>query len=486
MTTVIPPIPMKKDLKRRDTVQQRKEKRALLGRIRMILSSSALFLLPSAIISSTHIYFANAFATYLNARRRNFKARAVTLLLSRTTTNSIISSTDNDELSNEESLPNVLCIGETLWDSLPSGIFLGGAPSNVAVHLAYLFNDGPSNNNKNGPQSPTVAVAACLGKDQLGYEARRRLAIHGVRTDYIQYHPKWETGMAIALIDSNGDATYEFNTPAAWDGLCCLGDSNLTRLIQHQQLQSVVENDDADEVLFVMGTIAGRLHNDYGATSLSTLMAVRNTAPEGTVILDINLRSPWYDEKTVLELARGGGGGGREEEEEEETKTKKKLALLKLNEEELAVLERWCGMDDNTNVDEDPSSQLIGDALKMRMENLAKSLNTQRICVTRGENGAALWCDVDTDNGNNSASFDEHPGYSLSAGNGGKANEESDTVGAGDAFLASLINSLFIHGESSGKALERACALGGYVAACRGATPVHGNAPDALREIFSI
>jgi fructokinase len=413
----------------------------------MVLSSFMFLLL-------SNIHVANAFTTsscslkdYGFQHRHTSKKATVALQSS-----SRSSTTDNDS---SIPLPNVLCIGETLWDSLPSGIYLGGAPSNVAVHLAYLFNVPSSSSNEveKNKNRPTVAIAACLGKDQLGKEAQRRLALNGVRTDYVQYHSEWETGMATALLDSNGDATYEFNTPAAWDGLCL--DPNLKHLIQQQQQQTDGQEKDHHHVLFVMGTIAGRLHNDYGATSLSTLMSVRNTAPEGTVILDINLRSPWYKDETVLELARGS--------------SEKKLALLKVNEEELAILEQWCGMD--TNIDD-----LFGDALKTRMEHLAQSLNTQRLCVTRGHLGAALWCDD-----GNKASFDENPGYSLP-----NKNNDSDTVGAGDAFLASLINSLFIHGETSAKALERACALGGYVAGCRGATPSHGDAPDALRNLFSI
>jgi len=439
----------------------------------MILSS-VLFLLLSK------IHFANAFASSRSLKDNGFQHRhaskkATVVTLQSSSSNSSTSSTTDDDSS--RSLPNVLCIGETLWDSLPSGIYLGGAPSNVAVHLAYLFNNAPTSSSdnevENNKNRPTVAVAACLGKDQLGKEAQRRLALNGVRTDYVQYHPGWETGMATALLGSNGDATYEFNTPAAWDGLCL--DSNLKHLLQQQQQQQQQEQTDGQEkkdhhhpVLFVMGTIAGRLHNNYGATSLSTLMSVRNTAPEGTVILDINLRSPWYTEETVLELARGGSSSSSSSEKE---KKRKKLSLLKVNEEELAILEQWCGMDTNTD-------DLFGDALKMRMEQLAQSLNTQRICVTRGHLGAALFCD----NGTAASSFYENPGYSLP----NNQNNDSDTVGAGDAFLASLINSLFIHGETSDKALERACALGGYVAGCRGATPAHSDAPDTLRNVFSI
>ena len=35
-------------------------------------------------------------------------------------------------------LPTVTCIGELLWDVLPAGRKLGGAPANCAYHLAQL------------------------------------------------------------------------------------------------------------------------------------------------------------------------------------------------------------------------------------------------------------------------------------------------------------------------------------------------------------
>ena len=429
---------------------------------------SMMFILSWRIISNIHV--ANAFTSSKEHKAQHHRYYARNFM--RATRVSILQSSTNADDNDDLSLPNVLCVGETLWDSLPSGIYLGGAPSNVAVHLAYLFNSPSSSstkkNDNNSSNRPTVAIAACLGKDQLGKEAKRRLELNGVRVDYIQFHPEWETGMATAILDSNGDATYEFNTPAAWDGLSCFNDSNLAMLVQQLSQQQTDHNKEQKNV-FVIGTIAGRLQNDHGATSLSTLMSVRNTAPEGTVILDINLRSPWYEKKTVLELARGAS----------ETK-KKKLALLKVNEEELAILEQWCGIEETIDAEEGgDESSLFGDAIKARMEALAETLNAQRICVTRGDKGAALWCDK-TVSTSTASTFDESSGYSSP----NKSND-SDTVGAGDSFLASLINSLFIRGEDPDKALQRACALGGYVASCRGATPAHGDAPDALKSIFS-
>lgn len=347
--------------------------------------------------------------------------------------------------------PSVLCVGETLWDSLPTGIYLGGAPSNVAVHLASLFSSSPSDNH----ESSTVAIAACLGDDQLGREAHRRLSIKGVRTDYIQFHGEWETGMATAILDDNGDATYSFITPAAWDGL----------ELNDQLLDLVKQSDEHQQrTIFILGTIAGRLGNEHGAMSWSTLKTIRNSAPEGAVVLDVNLRSPWYTPETVLELARGSAPSEEERANE--------LAMLKLNEDELCILEEWCGVQREC-IGED-KDRLSGLALKQRMEGLAASLNTKRVCVTRGKDGAALLC-----KGDDEIFFCENSGYQLTL------SADSDTVGAGDAFLAALVGSLIIGEESPERALERACALGGYVAACRGATPDHQDAPDDLRSMFS-
>lgn len=327
-------------------------------------------------------------------------------------------------------------------------MYLGGAPANVALHLASLF--------RAGQRGASVAVATCLGDDSLGREARRRLDSMGVRTEYAQVHAEWETGMAIATIDRHGDASYQFNTPAAWDAL----DMN-------EQLSDLIlshENTPKSTTIYVMGTIAARLPSERGATSASTLTAIRNNAPQGSVVLDLNLRSPWYDPRSVLELTRGGGSSS--------SKDAKKLALLKLNEEELAILEDWCGFEAG---DDDNGNGLTGSILKNRMERLALALNALRICVTRGEKGAALWCGATTDSND---VFHENDGYPI------QSSGDCDTVGAGDAFLAALVNSLFLLNEDPEEALARACALGGYVAGCRGATPPHGDAPLELRRIF--
>src|SRR5262245_58736537 len=56
----------------------------------------------------------------------------------------------------------IVCFGEALWDILPRGIFLGGAPLNVAYHLS-----------RHGVRALPVSA---VGRDFLGDEALRRIA----------------------------------------------------------------------------------------------------------------------------------------------------------------------------------------------------------------------------------------------------------------------------------------------------------------------
>ena len=101
--------------------------------------------------------------------------------------------------------PSILAIGETLYDSLPHGVFLGGAPLNVAVHAAQL--------------GAHAAYASAVGDDALGRDAKRRLEALSVDCELIQTRPGLETGFVSCVLDENGDATYDIAYPAAWDSV---------------------------------------------------------------------------------------------------------------------------------------------------------------------------------------------------------------------------------------------------------------------------
>ena len=337
-----------------------------------------------------------------------------------------------------EPIPQVLCIGETLWDSLPNGLYLGGAPTNVAIHLSSLHTQ--------------TAILSCIGKDRLGDETIRRLEARGVHTYLIQRHEVYSTGLVVAIIDQKtGDASYEFDTPSSWD---CLS--------FHESCTNMCAKVDA----IVFGSICARLKD---STSIDALNKVRQIAKMDTLIFDVNLRPPWYTPQLVLSLARGG--------QTIHDCHEYPLALLKVNEDELNILEDWCHdylLLPKSRDDYPSQRRFYGQALQKRMEYLAEQMNANRVCVTRGEKGAALFC-------KENSIFVEHDGFTtldMDASN-------SDTVGAGDAFLAAMIRSLLLDKETPEKALLRGCALGGYVASCQGAVPDHKDAPAQIQQLIS-
>jgi fructokinase len=280
--------------------------------------------------------------------------------------------------------PQVYCLGEVLWDSLPAGLFLGGAPLNVACHLQAL--------------GVRAGMISRVGDDRLGSEAIRRIASHGVSTDLIQLDPSLPTGFVAVTLDARGTPTYDIVAPAAWDAV--------------ELAEGVLE------------TMAGAQAMVYGS------LAQRAPATRATIerlleaevlrVFDVNLRAPYHDPEVVrrsLERAR----------------------LVKLNEQELGLMAEWFD---------------LPEALEERVAALAERFDCEAVCVTRGPHGAALLRD---------GRWTEHAGYEV---------EVADTVGAGDAFLASLLAGL-LAGRDDETLLREANRMGAYVASQAGAVPAY-------------
>ena len=168
----------------------------------------------------------------------------------------------------------VLCIGEILWDTMPRGLFLGGAPFNVARHLKTLGEE--------------VAFASRVGDDQLGREAIRRVRFHGIATDYIQIDPTLKTGFVEVELAVDGVPGYVIHHPVAWDAIEWYDD-----LLQLS----------ANAKAVVFGTLAQR-----SAASRETIKKVVNGSDESFKVVDLNLRPPFDDPQVIrlsLELADG-------------------------------------------------------------------------------------------------------------------------------------------------------------------------------------
>ncbi len=152
-------------------------------------------------------------------------------------------------------------LGEVLWDLLPSGKVLGGAPANFAYMTNLLGDQG--------------VVASRVGDDDLGREATRVMQELVLNTAYVQCDRQHPTGMAGVFIDSAGQPTFTIKESVSWDFL------EWTE--SWEQLSAR-----ADVVCF--GSLAQR-----SPTSAATIERfLQNTAKKALRIFDVNLRQSFY------------------------------------------------------------------------------------------------------------------------------------------------------------------------------------------------
>ena len=153
-------------------------------------------------------------------------------------------------------------VGEVLWDILPSGRVLGGAPSNFAYMTTVLGDRG--------------FVASRVGRDDMGREACRVMKEIGLSTAYLQYDDTHETGAATVSIDAAGQPNFMIQEPVAWDFLQWTSD--------WQELSA-----NADVICF--GSLAQR--SPLSAATIECFL--RNAPKKALRIFDVNLRQSFYN-----------------------------------------------------------------------------------------------------------------------------------------------------------------------------------------------
>lgn len=189
--------------------------------------------------------------------------------------------------------PCVVGLGEILWDMLPSGTFLGGAPANFAFHANQLGAEG--------------VVVSALGADDLGQGILNELQQLGLTTDGLRQVAAPTGTVTVATVD--GQPSYTIHTGVAWDQIPF--DDGLRQLAGR-----------ADAVCF--GSLAQR-----SPISRQTLQAfLRGTRQDCCRVFDINLRQHYYDAATI-EASLGLS------------------IVLKLNHEELPIVAELLGLPTN-------------------------------------------------------------------------------------------------------------------------------------------
>jgi fructokinase len=160
----------------------------------------------------------------------------------------------------------IVGLGELLWDLLPGGRQLGGAPANFAYFANLLGDRG--------------IVASRVGDDELGRAAARRLRELGSSAEYLQYDSSHPTGAVQVRVDATGQPEFEIARPVAWDFLQWTA--------AWKQLAR-----EADAVCF--GSLAQR----SPASRETVLQFVRSTRRQALRVFDVNLRPPFYSAEVL-------------------------------------------------------------------------------------------------------------------------------------------------------------------------------------------
>lgn len=185
-------------------------------------------------------------------------------------------------------MKKIVCYGEILWDGLPTGKILGGAPLNLALRLSSLGSD--------------AKMISMIGEDALGEEIKSELKNRSFDTSFVQTTQLYKSGYVDVFLNEKGSATYDIRKGAAWDFI----------EINEHNVQLVEESD-----VFVFGSLACR--SEVSQQTLLNLIAHAKYC-----IFDVNLRSPHYDFGVIKKLMKSSH-------------------LIKMNDDELFEIAEYFG-----------------------------------------------------------------------------------------------------------------------------------------------
>jgi fructokinase len=268
----------------------------------------------------------------------------------------------------------ILGIGELLWDVLPDGMRLGGAPANFAVMAGRL--------------GDRAGILSRIGRDELGRQAVDRLDPMPVETSFLEVDLAHETGR-VTVSFAGDEPQYTIHEPAAWDFL----------EISDEWVQLVER---ADAICF--GSLAQR--NPQSRQTIQTLTA--ETSAACIRVFDVNLRAPFYSAEVFqesLELA----------------------TVVKMNEDEAPLVlelldvaveeEPACSKPQSQTEEAHPAANFLRTAAERLLQEFPA---LQMAAITRGSRGSLLVTREE---------WNEHPGFPVKV---------ADHIGAGDAFTAAI------------------------------------------------
>ena len=283
----------------------------------------------------------------------------------------------------------IVGIGEVLWDYFEdkNNYVLGGAPFNFAYHV-----------NQFGLNS---LVISAIGNDKLGQKLEADVKEKNV--PYVLEHLNLPTGV-VNIKEVDGKPRYDILTERAWD-----------HIPNTEQLKEIAANTKAA----CFGSLAQR-----SETSRNSIFAFLDAMPSDALrIFDINLRQKWYTEEVIKTSLQ-------------------KANVLKINDDELLIIQRMFGYIDIT---QENTCRLI-----------MRDYQLDMLILTCGDKGSYIF------------TKDE---MSYLSTNDIKV---VDTVGAGDSFTASFIASM-LKGKTIHEAHRIAVNVSAFVCTQKGATPIIPN-----------
>ena len=283
----------------------------------------------------------------------------------------------------------IVGIGEVLWDYFEDkdDYVLGGAPFNFAYHV-----------NQFGLNS---LVISAIGNDKLGQKLEADVKEKNV--PYMLEHLNLPTGV-VNIKEVDGKPRYDILTERAWD-----------YIPNTEQLKEIAANTKAA----CFGSLAQR-----SETSRNSIFAFLDAMPSDALrIFDINLRQKWYTEEVIKTSLQ-------------------KANVLKINDDELLIIQRMFGYIDIT---QENTCRLI-----------MRDYQLDMLILTCGDKGSYI--------------FTKDEMSYLSTND----IEVVDTVGAGDSFTASFIASM-LKGKTIHEAHRIAVNVSAFVCTQKGATPIIPN-----------
>lgn len=162
---------------------------------------------------------------------------------------------------------NAVGIGELLWDLLPTGKLVGGAPSNFAYHTQQ--------------QGAFSCIVSAVGNDSNGKEIKEALLEKNLTTNYIQT-VDYPTGTVDVNLNPLGEPSYSINENVAWDYISL--PKNIDKQIKHT-------------AILCFGSLAQR--NAHTRNSIKKI--IQKVNDDCLIVFDINIRQSYYNKEIIQE-----------------------------------------------------------------------------------------------------------------------------------------------------------------------------------------